>query len=286
MFKQKALKGLIAILALTGLYFLTGCGGGGAQYMPAKVVNPRTGILYGYYGRDEAQCVQTAGHVNLVIEMRWDSLSDTIARMKEQPLKTILGVEQDVWASNYTPLPVATAKANLENTFNQLKAAGVLNQVIGFYPIDEPDIWNASDANVTAVNQTIREVAAQYPELKNAVLVVTYANTGRYPGLKSFNWVSVDDYPQGSNVLIGSAMTGLRSQMQPGQRLFLMPGGASPFKNDPTAFVRQAQSDPLVVAVIPFLWKDYEANGKNNQGISSNGLAAEYNAVGDELISQ
>lgn len=277
-------KIIVAALAFVGIYFLVSCGGGGSQFMPALAVTPRTGILYGYYGRDNEQIAPTNGHVNLVFEMRWDSLADTIARMQEQPLKTVLSVSPDVWANAQTPLPVNQAIANLKNTFDQLRAAGVLDQVIGLYPIDEPDHSNTSDANVTAVNQTIREVAAQYPELKNVVLVTCYANTGRYPGLKSFDWVSVDDYPQGSNALIGPAMTGLRSQLQPGQRLFLIPGGADPFRNDPTAFIREAQNDPLVVAVVPFLWRDYNENGKNNNGIGSNGLAAEYNAAGDTLL--
>lgn len=255
-----------------------------AQYMPPLPAAKRTDLLFGYYGRDDAQCVETAGAVNLVFELRWDDLAPTIARMQRQALKTVLVVSGECWIDAKTPRPAADAEAALRVTFDALRSAGVLGQVIGLYPIDEPDLWGTADADVVAVCATVRKVAASYPELAGVALVVCYSKSCTYPGASAFDWLSIDDYPEGSNALVGAPMTGLRKILRPGQRLFLVPGGCDPFRNDPEPFRRVAHADPLVVAVVPFCWRDYvDPSGKLQQGIRSNGMAPAYAALGREL---
>ena len=85
------------------------------RFMPPPPARLRTDLLYGYYGRDDAQCDDTAGTVNLVIELRWDALEATIARMRKQPLRTVLAVTSECWADTKTPRPADQAQALLAN---------------------------------------------------------------------------------------------------------------------------------------------------------------------------
>lgn len=257
-----------------------------ALYMPPAPSALRTDLLYGYYGRDDNQCIETAGQVNLSFELRWDGVDATINRMKRQPVKTILTVSGELWADAKTLRPKDHAETLLRQTLDALRAAGVIGQVIGFYIIDEPDLWGASDADVSAACATVRRVAAEYTDLGGCVLACCYSKSGQYPGVSSFDWVGLDDYPEDSNMLIGAALSGLRAALRDDQRIFLVPGGCDPFRGSPEAFRRVAHTDPKVVAIVPFLWIDYnDPQGKPQKGIRSNGMALAYRNLGAEIVS-
>lgn len=239
-------------------------------YMPPLPARLRTDLLYGYFGRDAAQCVETAGAVNVAFEMRWDGVAETISRMVRQRVSTILCVSGECWINPTT-----------------LRSAGVIGQVVGFYVIDEPDLWGSSDADVTSACATVRRVAAEYTDLGGCALACCYSKSGQYPGVSAFDWVSVDDYPEDSNVLVGQAMSGLRAALREDQRLFLVPGGADPFRGSPEAFRRAAHADPKVIAIVPFLWRDYvDPSGQTKQGIRANGMDAVYRKLGAELVGR
>lgn len=254
-----------------------------ALYMPAAPSTLRTDLRYGYYGRDRNQCDETAGAVNLAVELRWDSLDATIERMRRQPVPTILTVSSECWINATTLRP--DADVQLRATLDALRSAGVIGQVIGFYVIDEPDLWGSSDADVTAACATVRKVAADYADLGGCILACCYSKSGRYPGVTAFDWVGVDDYPEDSNMLTGAPLSGLRSVLRDDQRIFLVPGGCDPFRGSPEAFRRAAHSDPKVAAIIPFLWIDYDdPQGKRQKGIRNNGMDAVYRKLGAEIV--
>lgn len=256
-----------------------------ALYMPPAPSVLRTDLLYGYYGRDSAQCIETDGSVNLVFELRWDGIAETISCMVRQPVKTILTVSGELWADAKTLRPAEQAEALLRQTLDAMRSAGVIGQVAGFYPIDEPDLWGSSDADVTAACATVRRVAAEYPDLGGCVLACCYSKSGKYPGVAAFDWVGLDDYPEDSNMLIGAPLNGLRAALRNDQRIFLVPGGCDPFKGNPEAFRRVAHADPKVVAIVPFLWIDYDdPQGKRQKGIRSNGMSAVYRKLGAEIV--
>lgn len=283
-----ALKIIILVLVLlvagAGIAYLIWKKIKSRQFMPPLPTKLRTDLLYGYYGRDDEQCQTTQGSVNMVIEMRWDEVSNTVARMKKQPLKTILCLTAECFINRTTPRPVQTMQTMIRQTLDTLKAEGVLNQIIGFYPADEPNIGGLTDANMNLVNQTIRGVIAEYPELNGAILAVIYGSLGNFVGVSTFDWVGMDDYPEGNNVLIENSMKELRGLLRPDQRIILMPGGADPFQNNPEAFRRMAHNDPKVVALVPFLWKNYNANNHDYNGIGANSMKEIYTEVGKGLI--
>ncbi len=71
--------------------------------------------------------------------------------------------------------------------------------------------------------------------------------------------------------------------LKPGQKMILVPGGASPWKTDPTAFYNYAQTEPTVIGIIAFSWLDYE--NKPNVGIRVNGMAKAYCEVAEKIKS-
>ena len=256
-----------------------------SPYMPPKPKTLRNDLLYGYYGRNDNQCIETAGAVNLAIEMLWDGIDATIKRIRRQPVQTILGVTSACWIDNKKPRSESEAKVILRDILDKLRSEGVIDKVIGFYPIDEPDLWGASDADVKSVCKMIRSVCKDYPDLGGTLMVCCYSKSGVFPGLSEFDWVGVDDYPEDSNMLVGAPFLDLRSSLREDQRIFLIPGGCDPFRNNPEAFRRFAHSDPKVVAIIPFLWIDYnDPQGKFQKGIRSNGMDTVYRKLGAEIV--
>lgn len=262
-----ASKKLFAIALAT---LLLSCGGGGSSssdvaYMPPPPTVQRHDILYGYFLDFNNQNAETAGTVNLAHESGWFGDDATIASMRQHNLPTMLSVRLDT----------------LPATLTHLQQAGVLHQVIALYPVDEPDL-NMTDQDVLTQNATIRQIASGYPELVNVKLAVIYANRGTFPGIASYDWIGMDNYPLGSAILISPLWTRMVGLLRPDQRIILVPPGGDPWRQDPEAFRRYAHENPQVVLVLPFMWAQQLPS--TAQGIGTNGMAPVYNALGLELI--
>lgn len=280
------------------LLLLTGCKsiGGGTSMPPPLPADPgpppiiapsRKGLYYGYYGALNPQIEETLDHVNLLFEPAWDGVDAAIDRMGRSSLPTVFVVSPQVYTGENwsTYLGKEVAQKNLRELFNKLRDYNVLKNIVGLYPVDEPELGNLTTEVITQVNADIREVMKEYAELANCKLVVTYTARETFPGIASYDVIGFDDYDQREKIFeAGGKYDRLRAKLREDQMLTLFPGGADPWRTNPSAFYVKAQSDPKVWAIIPFIWLD-NAGGTTNLGIKSNGTSAWYAAYGKAIKS-
>jgi hypothetical protein len=286
-------------LLLVLLLLLSGCGGGSHAYtfyMPAEPTALRTDLFFGYYlNQSKEQALETADHTNLVHEglgYNGRTLEQVIDSMRAHGKATMLQLTDTVaymnWP-NYVPRPDADIEARASATFDALRDAGLLAQVVALYPIDEPEAQHLTDAQVTNTNAVIRRVMARYPELASAKLAVIYGTNRGFargsPGFASYDWIGADDYDMGPGILTSPYWLDMMAALSPSQRVMLIPGGASPWRTDPEAFRRYAHNESRVVGILPFLWHHPEA-GHESEGIGDNGMAESYRALGRELAAK
>jgi len=240
---------------------LVACGGGGGGITSDGVIAPsRAGLYYGYFGSCSTCYAGFKDHVNLLMEVPdWNGIASTISDMSQAKLPTIL----------YTPQDAPT----LTFMLTELRNANVLQYVIAFYPLDEPN--GMTDAAVLAVLAVQRQVASQFVELANVKMAVIYAPGGDLPGMSGYDLVGFDDYDAGTGA-VGGELDDFERMASSGQRIIVVPGGADPWRTDPNAFYNRAQSDPRVLLIMPFLWADYSGG----RGIGSNGEQYIYRPYG------
>ncbi|MEO8674722.1 MAG: Ig-like domain-containing protein [Casimicrobiaceae bacterium] len=128
---------------------------------------------------------------------------------------------------------------------DHIKRLGGLDLVVAFYPIDEPDMTDLSSNDIRDANAAIHALCAEYPELGGCAIAVIYSDHNP-TGAQYYDWIGTDagNYYLGPNSM----------ELNPGQRLILIPGGADPWRMDPTSYLSYAQDHPEVVLIMPFLW--------------------------------
>lgn len=272
-------------LIIAGVLTLSGCGSSPSnntpvtppqptqpteQQLPVVPSNRRNKLYFGYFGASDEQVNEVADHVNMWFEPCWGGVNVGISHMQKIKLPTIFVIDYALWTNTSPRTYVGSEKAKqqLRDTFNKLKAADVLKYVIALYPIDEPDLkeTNISANDLLIANMDIREVAAEYSELKNVPLCVTYCGWSDYRAIEDFDWVGFDDYPARENIFTNGQYSQLKAKLKPSQKITLFPGGAAPWMQDPKPFYRKAIEDDQVIAIIPFIWLD-EWAGTTNKGI-------------------
>jgi len=252
-----------ALLAL----LLAACGGGGGSGSTegSTTIPPsRPGLFYGYYGSCPTCLAGFQDHVNLLMTFPpWDGEQQSIDDMTRAALPTILGTPTD---------PVA-----LQSLLTDLRNANVLRYVVALYPLDEPNLTGWTNATILPVLAQQRAVAAKFVELANVKLAVIYGPGSTLPGIGpgGYDWVGFDDYNAGDYAADGE-LDIFESQLLPTQRVMMVPGGADPWHTDPRPFYIRAQSDPQVLVILPFLWRDYS----QGRGIGNNGQAPVYRPYG------
>lgn len=262
---------------------ITSCGGSG--YMPEPASVQRNDLFFGYYLTFGNQVQETKDHVNLIHESGWFGADQTIASMRSHGKATMLSLSSECYASPTQPQP--NVEERVTGTLLRLQQAGVLSQVVALYPIDEPDLHGLNDAQVTEVNAAVRKAAAKFPELANVKLAVIYTNKNLLPGFASYDWIGMDAYEMGADVLVSAQWKATLARLQPEQRLILVPGGGDPWRQNPEAFRRYAHRTPQVVLLMPFMWatRHDDPNVPDMPGIGTNGMAPTYRAVGLEITS-
>jgi hypothetical protein len=267
---------LVAVILL----LVAGCGGGGGSRpdpIPQPPVAKRTDVLLGYYWGNAAAASETADHANLY----WATFGYGEPAQVEG-IRAAKAAGQRVVLMLWHGMTEEQVSAFLE----RLKNLDLLGPVAALYYFDEPDLMDLQESFVVEASAMLRRSLARFPEMKDTKLAVFYAcKSGMRPGLHTFDWVGCDDYDSGCGVL-GQATASLRGAMTLTQRLMIIPGGGSPWRQDPACFEDYAHANPVVVAVVPFLWQSVEDRGNTYQGIKENGMADAYRAAGKRLTGR
>lgn len=248
-------------VALLVILIVAGCGGGvsGSNAPPPSATpQPARNITFAYYGAVPGMAAEVADHVNAIMVPPW--VADQVPLFQEARAAGL----PVIW------YPLATP--DLYQQLVHLRALGLLADIRVVYPCDEPDINPCPDPT------TVRATLALFPELR-AKLATIYSASGRFPGIEAYDWVGVDDYGAGVNVL-GGKVADLRSRLAPHQQLILVPGGADPWRTPPQPFLDYALADSRVAMIMPFVWFDRPDGPDAGKGIGANGMAGEYRAVG------
>lgn len=213
-------------------------------------------LIFGYYFGCADDILEQADHVNLYWSTGTCGGSGTWFLDMARELQTAksAGIRNIVLMPypNMVRGPNSAAEAAFQ--FQRLGATGALADwdTIMVYPIDEPDVNGWTDDQVTAAVKALRAAMAPIPELANAKLGVIYnCSSGAQPGIKSFDWIGCDNYDAGCKALQQLSSFPLTE----GQRLMVVPGGADPWRQDPTCFLSYAEGNPKVVAIVPFIWQ-------------------------------
>lgn len=253
-------SGFIACFALS---WASACGGGSSGDVPLPV-SPRYDTLgFGYYNANgDAQLV--ADHATIWMESGWTGApgnpgGGVPAIVAHLALAKALGINRAILAVNFDP-------AQLAYTFDQLQSASLLDMVVALYIGDELDLTPFTDAQIVAGCAIVRQVASRFPELANVALASIWSASGRRPGQSALNWVGVDKYGSGPQMV----------PLLPGQRLLIVAGGSDPWRESAQVYVDFGLAHSEVIAVIAFLceWPQGEPGG-----ICNNGMLPSYRAA-------
>ena len=253
------------------------------RYMPPEPAALRTDLEFWYYGIQPGELDAIADHVTLVHESLWfGGVPAAIASMRRHGMRTMITVQDHLFDGAALR---TDAGERLRGLLRELAAAGVLQQVVALYLIDEPDGRGCTDGDVLSACQIARRVANEFAVLDGVKLAVTYSYKRTLPGISGLDWVGLDDYGLGSGVLISDAWLELLNALKPHQRCFVVPGGADPWRQHPEAFRRWAHSAPQCMGIMAFMWGSRDDSGEKNAGIKSNGMAPVYEALGRGILA-
>jgi hypothetical protein len=279
---------LSAFLASLALF---GCAPAGVD-PNASVPAPstlRTDLQFGYYasvptvkGDDTGQIQETREHVNVYMDMLFGGEQFTIDSILYMKKPTILGVQY--WMYDERNRAKVDGEAQLIAYLGRLQAAGALQYVTDAYPLDEPDLLGTPESEIQAVNAAVRRAFAlygMYPRLS-----VIYGVGFTWNGVRWYDDIGFDNYSAGSGIFYNGDIAKLKAVAnKPGQKIWLVPGGASPWRQDPTQFINYAHSDPQVRGLINFVYFDSTHPSQlYGKGIRTNGTRSAYCAAGAKLI--
>lgn len=243
------------LTVVISILVLVSCGGGGNDITVNPASKLRTDLYYGYYGSDATSVTETKSHTNLLFESNFFGEEQTISNIRQAQLPTILDVSYYVYSgTGNSHVARVDGEMFLRAFLSRLAAENLLQYIVAFYPIDEPDGTVASSKDISTVNATIRKVASEFPALSNVKLAVIYAGSARLTNISEYDWVGFDHYSEKSGIFANGEYGALLAAMKPEQRIILVPGGS--FGQDVTPFFNKAETDSRVIALIPFLWID------------------------------
>ena len=267
--------------------------------IPPEPPDPNRKLLYAYYGADSAQITSTYQHVNLVHIGAWGDWESAQGRINL--INDIVAMAQQAKGANLpvmltmdfclfeqtnprVPLPGEVSRTYMDTFFTRLRNENLLDTVVAFYVIDEPNIHEVAVSNQDMINTNnwLRAVAGFYWDpTKPLPLAVIYGAGGgnsinNLPGISTFDWCGIDNY--GSNIFSNGQYNTLLSQMRLEQQTIYVPGGSNPWREDPMPYYTRALQDPRVVMIMPFIWITPD-------GIAGNGMAPQYEAVGSLIVN-
>ena len=284
---------------------ITACGGGGGWGdvfipMPATL---RTDLHNVYYLGLDGQLDQYGDHVSLFWFTQWFPVENLAAMLQRYPgIDLVLDVAPQVlpprWADaekkhRLPPVYASDARMQLAVLFGRLRAHGILNRVRYIVPMDEPNLFGNSEADLRNAVRAIKAAVAECPELAGVKMTCIYGGDGKshpFWCLDEFEVVGIDNYNQRSGVLVGDgAHARLLRALQPGQRTMIIPGAA--YGQDPMPFVAYAHANAdEVEMVVPFTWSHVPASADKEGwiGLEKQDAAAQerYRAAGMLVLNK
>lgn len=263
---------------------LAACGGGGSSHQaPSGIPLPQQNeAKVGFFMGDPNDLTGYAKDVDYVFTNDWGNWDFDVTPLSQRALVEMqqakqLGVKEAIVSVGYL---VFNSKYQYKGTQylqvfkTQLEALGLTDMIKTFYVLDEPDIAVRKGLTESDLAKAIGAIHTVFPGIKTMTI---YSNSGNTPGIALFDFIGRDDYSKGTGVLTELPKLGLN------QRWVIVPGGADPWKQDPTPFMEFAKTNP-VEYVVAFLYSDYPNNGKINRGIKDNGMWPVYQAAFQSTI--
>lgn len=272
---------------------VAGCGGGG--WGDAIIPLPptlRTDLHYCYYMSLPGQMAATADHTSLLWHGQFyglDALADELrGHLHNLVLDCSLQLMRATGKDSRKALS-PTAEVDLRAFFTEMKARGLLGRVAYLTPMDEPNLFADSEADLLGALAILKRVAAEHQELSSVKYVCIYGSEAvRLYGLEQFDVVGIDNYKQQSEVLTKGAHADLMRQIFPHQQVMVIPGAA--YYQDPGPFVAYAHSEPRCWGVVPFIWAHVPAAADKEgwRGLSVQGEAEQqkYREAGTTVLNR
>lgn len=277
-----------SLLMILLVLILAGCGGGGKsngdQHWTNPIPLPHQNIAkVGFFMGNPEDLDKYAGDVDYVFTNDWGNWDTYQFQLTQNALLELqhakqLGVKEGIVSMGFLVFDSKyqvkkDAILYLQNFKTQLEALGLDSMVKTFYVIDEPDLQikkhNLTEVNLIAGIHAIKYV---FPDIK---LMVIYSNSGNFPAKDLFDFVGLDDYGAGDGALKELPV------INANQAYVIVPGGANPWKQDPTPFVEFSKQHD-VAYIVAFLYSDYS----NNKGIGTNGMYPAYQKAFNSIRSQ
>lgn len=215
----------------------------------------RDDLHYCYYLSLPGQMAETADHTSLLWHGQFYSPEKLQAELSGRPHGMVLDCAPQLFrrepGSNSVVSP--SARDDLTEFFTDLRSRGLLDRVKYLVPMDEPNLFCASEHDLKWALEVLKSVASEFPELSGVRYMCIYGERKQsWWCLGEFDVVGVDAYAQKSEVLTRGAHADLMRALLPHQQAMIIPGAA--YGQDPAPFIAYAHTEPRVWGVVPFIW--------------------------------
>lgn len=267
-------------LAIAAAAALPACGGISHEVeIPLPDVR-RTDLRFGYYLSVPGQMEATAGHTNVFWHAQFYDSQTLAHEIEDTTHEVVLDCAPQVMPGRRL---ASDAAESLRAYFLELRELGVLPRVKYLTPMDEPNLFAHSGAEVQAAMDAMRTVAGEFPELVGVRYICIYGEKVKNLWcFEQFDIVGIDNYSQRSAILTQGVHAELMQRLLPHQQVLVLPGAA--YGQDPAAFVAYAHSEPRCWGVVPFIWAHVPASADKEgwTGLSRQSLEAQkvYHSAG------
>ena len=214
----------------------------------------RDDLHYCYYLSLPGQIAATADHTSLLWHGQFYGLDQLASELSGHPHGMVLDCAPQLFTRRDGKSYLAgDAAEQLRLLFSRLRDRGLLDRVRYLVPMDEPNLFCASERELAKAMDALKSVASEHPELQTAQYMCIYAESKQtWWCLDRFDVVGVDSYAQKSEVLTTGAHADLMRVLLSHQKAMVIPGAA--YGQDPAPFVAYAHTEPRCWGVVPFLW--------------------------------
>ena len=214
----------------------------------------RDDLHYCYYLSLPGQMAATADHTSLLWHGQFYGLDQLASELSGHPHGMVLDCAPQLFRREGSKSHVPDDAAfHLRLLFSQLRDRGLLERVKYLVPMDEPNLFCASEHDLKWAMDALKSVVAEFHELSGVRYTCIYGDRKQsWWCLGEFDVVGVDAYEQKSEVLTRGAHADLMRSLLPHQQAMVIPGAA--YGQDPAPFIAYGHSEPRCWGVVPFIW--------------------------------